>query len=234
MIITIVHASPRITGASSSIALDIVSRFEGAQVFEIHLQKEDIPYCTGCLNCISKGMEDCPHRDIILPLRDNILKADLVIVATPVYILHMSGQLKTFIDHFASLFLFHRPEITMFKKQLIVVATAAGPVYSKTLKEVAECFTNFGIPKVYKMGYAVQANSWSSVSQEKKLRINKDIDKVVKKINKLDKSKKYHTPLKSKFNFAIYRKVQFKVAGEVDRAYWEKQGWFEKQRPWKN
>lgn len=213
--------------------LALASRFEDSQILEIHLQEENIPYCKGCLHCVTKGIEYCPHRDIILPLRDKILKADLVIVATPVYILHMNGQLKTFIDHFPSWFLIHRPEVSMFKKQLVVVATAAGPVYKKTLDEVAGCYTNFGIPKIYKLGYGVSAMSWGSVSTKKKAKINKDIDKVVKKVNRLYKSKKFHIPLKSKFNFAIYRKIQKKVACEVDRAYWEEHGWFKKQRPWK-
>jgi len=234
MTITIVHASPRSKGTSSTIARNLASKFEGAKINEINLQKEQIPYCEGCLRCVTKGMEFCPHQEKILPLRDLMLEADLLIVATPVYILHMNGQLKTFIDHFSSWFMMHRPENSMFNKQLVVVSTAAGPVYKNTIKEVAECFTYFGIPKIYSIGMAVQSMSWAKVTEKKKDEIEKQSNKIVKKVNKLYQSGKYHTPLKSKFNFAIYRKIQSKVAGDVDRAYWDERGWFGNNRPWKN
>lgn len=234
MIICIVHSSPRIKGFSTNIAIDIANKFESSQILNIYLQKENIPYCFGCLKCVTKGIEYCPHSEKILPIRDKLLKADLIIIATPVYILHMSGQLKTFIDHFSSWFLMHRPEDSMFKKQLVVVATAAGPVYKKTLNEVSDCFRNFGIPKTYKIGFAISSQSIDKLSNDKKIEIDKNINRLVKKINKFNKRKRFHTPLKSKMEFAIYRKVQSRVAGEIDKAYWNERDWFKKGRPWKS
>ncbi len=234
MNITVIHSSPRSKGFSSTIALELASKFENSHIEEIHLNDENIPYCKGCLACVTKGMEYCPHKDIILPIRDKILNCDLLIVATPVYILHMNGQLKTFIDHLSSWFLMHRPSPLMFSKQLVVIATAAGPVYKNTLKEVSECFSYFGIPKIYKMGYAIPSKNWKSAPPKKKNDINNDIDRVVKKVNKHYERGVFHTPLKTKLNFAVYRKIQSKVAGPLDKSYWEEHGWFKKNRPWKS
>jgi multimeric flavodoxin WrbA len=178
-------------------------------------------------------MEYCPHKEMVLPAKEKILKADLLIVATPVYILHMTGQLKTFIDHFSSMFLMHRPEISMFKKQLVVVATSAGPVYKNTIKEVKECFTYLGIPKVYGLGSTIHAESYSTLSDEKKDKIDGKCSKIASKVKKVYKRGHYHTPFKSKFNFMIYRIIQSKVAMETDKAYWTANGWFDKNRPWK-
>lgn len=233
MTITIIHSSPRSNSSSSTIARNLASKFEGAEILEINLQKENLPYCKGCLLCLKKGMEFCPHKEIILPAKDKLLKADLIIVATPVYILHMTGQLKTFIDHFSSMFLMHRPELSMFKKQLVVVATSAGPVYKNTIKEVKECFTYFGVPKSYGLGTTIQAENYSSLSDDKKNKIDVHCNKIANKVKGVYKKGKYHTPIKNKFNFFIYRKIQQKVAMDVDRSYWTENGWFEKSRPWK-
>jgi multimeric flavodoxin WrbA len=233
MIITIIHSSPRANSSSSAIAINLASKFEGAQILEINLQKDNLPYCKGCLLCLKKGMEFCPHSKSVLASKDKILKADLLIVATPVYILHMTGQLKTFIDHFSSMFLMHRPEKSMFKKQMVVVATSAGPVYKNTIKEVSECFTYFGMPKIYSLGTTIHADTYEKQSDKKKVMIDNKCIKIANSVKKVYKNGHYHTPLKSKFNFMIYRKIQSKVAMETDRAYWNDNGWFDKNRPWK-
>jgi len=202
------------------------------KVLEIDLQKENLPYCAGCLNCVKKGIEFCPHSDQTLLLREKILEADTIIVASPVYILHMSGQLKTFLDHYPSLFLVHRPEKSMYKKQLIVVATAAGPACKQTLKEIKECFTFFGISRIYKMGIGVQADNYKTITLSKMKEIETKADKIVKKVNKNENSKK--VSLKIRMWFYISRIMQKKVkVSDIDYSYWEKNNWFKKGRPWK-
>jgi multimeric flavodoxin WrbA len=120
---------------------------------------------------VKKSIESCPHSEKTLIMRDKMLQADLIIVATPVYILHMTGQLKTFIDHFPSIFLMHRPEKAMFSKQLIIVATAAGPVCKQTLKEISGIFTQFGISRIYKLGFAVASPNYESIRKEKVIKL---------------------------------------------------------------
>lgn len=231
MIITVIHGSPRPKGCSSSIARMITERFKDAQVLEINLQKENLPYCLGCMTCVKKGIEFCKHSNQTLEMKEKILKADLIIVAAPVYILHMSGQLKTFIDHFPSMFMIHRPESAMFNKQLIVVASAAGAVYKTTIKELKECFNFFGISKIYGLGIAVKSYTWEDVSDDVKTLVNSQIDKVVKKV-KSNKNKKKLSFTVRKW-FYIARMIQRKVpVSEVDTTYWESKGWLKKNKPW--
>lgn len=232
MTILLIHGSPRANGCSSSISKDIASKMNADKILEINLQKENLPYCAGCLNCVKKGVEYCPHKNQTLDMLDKMLESDLIIISTPVYILHMSGQLKTFIDHFPTLFLMHRPQKAMFNKQLIIVATAAGPVYKQTLKEISASFTQFGISKIYKLGFAVSANSYKSISEKKLKEINSKCDKTIKKVKKNINKKR--VSLKIRFNFSIYRMVQKKTpASEADKQHWNKYDWYNKGRPWK-
>ncbi len=63
------------------------------------------------------GLKLVQHYAKTEKMREKLIKADLIIVASPVYILHMSGQLKTFLDHFPTLFIIHRPDVAMFKNR---------------------------------------------------------------------------------------------------------------------
>ncbi|MGG5460191.1 NAD(P)H-dependent oxidoreductase [Clostridium sp. B9] len=48
-------------------------------------------------------------------------KSDLIIFATPVFVYHVTGQMKTLLDHFAFQWMIHRPNEKMFKKQALII-----------------------------------------------------------------------------------------------------------------
>jgi multimeric flavodoxin WrbA len=234
MIITIIHSSPRANSASSSIARALAAKFEGAQILDINLQKDNLPYCKGCNLCVKKGMEFCPHSKSVLASKDKILKTDLLIVATPVYVLNMSGQLKIFIDHLSAMLLVHRPEKKMFNKQMVVVTSSIGPVYRNTIKEVTVCFAHLGIPKIYRLSTFLLAESFETLSHKKIAKIDDKCNKIASKVKKVDKRGRYHTPLKSKLTFMLSGKLHSKMGFETDISYWKANGWLNKNRPWKN
>lgn len=232
MTVLIIYASPRTNGCSSNISKDIASHLNFDKLLEINLQKENLPYCAGCLNCVRKGIEYCPHSDQTLTFRDKMFEADIIIVAAPVYIMHMSGQLKTMLDHYPSLFMIHKPEKIMFNKSVIIVATAAGGGAKQTVKEIKECFNYFGVSKVYKLPLNVQAEQYKSIGPNKKIEIDKKVNKIIKKVKKEKNKKK--TLLKIKFYFYLFRMVIKKGSGfDSDLEYWKKMGWYSKERPWK-
>jgi hypothetical protein len=62
--------------------------------------------------------------------------------------------MKVFLDHFANMWVVHRPEEKMFKKQGVVIATAAGPVYAKTLGEMKDSLDFWGVFATYTLDSA--------------------------------------------------------------------------------
>ena len=64
--------------------------------------------CRGCRLCFDKGEEFCPLKDDRDVLMDKIMASDGVVFATPNYMFHMSGIMKTFLDRFG--YLGHRPK----------------------------------------------------------------------------------------------------------------------------
>lgn len=67
---------------------------------------------------------------------------------------------------------------------------------------------------------------------EKKMKIEKDIKALAKKIKKV---KKIRVPFKNKFMFNMMANMQKANMGSspVEKEYWEKLGWLGKERPWK-
>lgn len=85
----------------------------------IMLNELDIGMCKGCYLCNSRGEEYCPlkdDRDTIITEMEN---ADGIIFASPVYVNHITGTMKNFIDRIG--FLAHRPNY--FDKQVMVMTT---------------------------------------------------------------------------------------------------------------
>ena len=72
--------------------------------------------------------------------------------------------------------------------------------------------------------------NWNGVS-DKKQKIERDTTKLA---DKLLRKKAGRVGLKTKAVFMMMRMMQKAnmMSGEDDRAYWEKQGWLEKERPW--
>lgn len=201
------------------------------KVTEFYLPK-DMPYfCQGCSICFSKGEMFCPHQDKITPIKVEMEKANLIILASPVYVLHVSGQMKAFLDHFAFQFMIHRPSKAMFSKTAIVVTTAAGGGMKSTMKDMTQSLSHWGVGKIFTYGKAVFASEWQQVSYNKKKQIEKDVNKLCVKI--LKKSKHVIPSFKVKILFYIMRFIQKKFAfNPTDKEYWKQRGWLEKVRPW--
>lgn len=74
---------------------------EGAECETIVLKGDSIKPCLGCDLCHKNGR--CHLKDDFEPIKEKMLAADGIILATPNYIFHVSGQLKLFIDRCSSL-----------------------------------------------------------------------------------------------------------------------------------
>ena len=96
--VLIISGSPR-KGGNSDILCD---RFrEGAEaagntVEKVFLRSLKIGPCMACYGCRGKGV--CVQKDDMEELLDQMVKADVLVLATPVYFYSMDGQLKTMID----------------------------------------------------------------------------------------------------------------------------------------
>ncbi len=70
----------------------------GATVKELNLQELTVSPCTACLTCMHKKTGECALHDDMDTIYEELKKAQILILATPVYLDGMSAQLKAVMD----------------------------------------------------------------------------------------------------------------------------------------
>lgn len=68
----------------------------GNRVEKIYLNDCKINFCRGCGVC--NTTHKCVQHDDMAEILDKMVKADVIVMATPVYFYSMNGQMKTLID----------------------------------------------------------------------------------------------------------------------------------------
>lgn len=84
-------------------------------------------------------------------------EADVIILASPVYVYHVTGAMKAFLDHYGYRWMVHSPEESMFKKQGVCISTAAGAGVKSTNKDLMDSLFFGGVAKRCQYGTAVAA-----------------------------------------------------------------------------
>ncbi|MDP8210332.1 MAG: NAD(P)H-dependent oxidoreductase, partial [Candidatus Stygibacter australis] len=114
----------------------------------INLWKADIKLCLGCFNCMAKGIENCPLKDDIPSIIQKMTKADGIILASPVYVMNVTSNMKNFIDRLAAFC--HRP--AFFQQKALVLSTVGGVGVEKVLSYLKEVAEAIGMQDVTKLG----------------------------------------------------------------------------------
>jgi multimeric flavodoxin WrbA/putative sterol carrier protein len=104
----------------------------------IMLCEQEIEYCTGCAVCMEKGQ--CWISDDHHAIVEHLLAADGVILASPVYFLHVTAQMKAFLDR--SLAWGHKPRPDW--KPGLAVSVSAGLGETQTADYLAGLLRVYG------------------------------------------------------------------------------------------
>lgn len=203
----------------------------GGEVKEFFLPRDFGEFCVGCTSCFMKTETMCPHYEKLKPLTEAMDEADVIVLASPVYVCHVTGAMKAFLDHYGYRWMVHRPEEKMFKKQAVCISTAAGGGMKSTNKDMADSLFYWGVAKAYNYGLAVRATSWNAISEKTKNKMEKKTTVLANKIKK--NYGKVKPGLKTRGFFLIMSLVQKSGWNEADSLYWKEKGWTEKKRPWK-
>jgi multimeric flavodoxin WrbA len=104
------NGSPRKKG-NTSILLDKIlegARDAGAQTTHVFLDEINLKGCVGCLSCREKpGL--CARQDDLSPYLEAMKTSDGIVVGCPVYMYHVTGQMKMLVDRIYSFYV-NRPD----------------------------------------------------------------------------------------------------------------------------
>ena len=217
-------------GSTYHVARSLAEKI-GGEITDFFLPADFGEFCTGCNQCFFKGETACPHHDRLAPITAAMDAADVVILASPVYVYHVTGAMKAFLDHLGYRFMVHRPERSMFRKQGVCICTTAGAGTKSALKDMADSLFFWGVAKIYKYGVAVAAANWEGVREGKRKAIDRATARLAGKLANRNGSV---TPgLMTRAFFFLMHFVQRKGVSASDAAYWKEKGWTGSVRPWR-
>ena len=176
----IIHGQSH-AGSTCMVARELAQKV-GWQTQEFFLPRDFDKPCLGCYTCFQQDLTHCPHYAQLEPLANAILEADLIILESPVYVYHATGQMMSFLDHFGTWWMIHRPRPEMSQKQAVSIATAAGGGMKSTVRDMADSLEMWGVHKVYKLGLGVQATKPEEIPAGIQKRIHKKTDVLARKI----------------------------------------------------
>lgn len=78
------------------------AREAGAEIETVYLAKKKINYCTGCFNCWFVTPGKCIQKDDMADMKSKFRDADIIVLASPVYVDGFTAQMKTLLDRFIS------------------------------------------------------------------------------------------------------------------------------------
>lgn len=96
--VLVLSASPR-KGGNSDLLCDqfiLGANEAGHQTEKIFLRDKKIGYCTGCESCYTS--HNCVQKDDMTEILEKMIRAEVIVMATPVYFYTMNAQIKTLID----------------------------------------------------------------------------------------------------------------------------------------
>lgn len=96
--VLVLSSTPRKGGNSDLLCDQFVSgaKEAGHNAEKIFLRDKKIGYCIACEACTGSGV--CVLKDDMSEVLEKMIKADIIVMATPVYFYTMNAQLKTLID----------------------------------------------------------------------------------------------------------------------------------------
>lgn len=229
MKIVIIHGQSHM-GSTYHIARMVAEKITG-EIKEFFLPRDFGDFCVGCTKCFMDSEEKCPHYKKLSPITEAIEESDVIILASPVYVYHATGAMKTLLDHYGYKWMVHRPVESMFKKQAVCISTAAGAGFKSTNKDMADSLFFWGVAKTYKYGLGIAATDWNSVSEKKLKLIDKKTSNIAGRI--VNNYGKVKPGIKTKAFFFIMHIMQRNGFNPKDVEYWKEKGWTGNKRPWK-
>ena len=186
----------------------------------IFVQKLKIPFCDGCLKCVTVGEHACPDYAIIGPVAEKMDKTDGLILGSPIHTFNITGLMKNFVEYF----MYKRNRPSFFGKKAVVTATASGGGYTVVLDFLEQTANAWGCDVVSRMGI-----SSSQMTKPPYLeRVNAVAEDVAATfIREINKGELGSPEFRHLMNFRAMQNMTKNRKDSVNQRYWEERGWLD-------
>jgi multimeric flavodoxin WrbA len=186
----------------------------------IFLQSVGLPFCDGCLHCVTVGEHSCPEFATIGPLAEKMDRADGLILGAPVHTFHVTGLMKNFCEYF----MYRRNRPKFFGKKAVVTATASGGGHRNVLDFLEGTASAWGCDVVTRMGIS-SSQMHKPPYQE---RVAAVVDEVAQTfIAEINKGELGSPKFNALMNFRAMQNMTRNQKGSVNHQYWEERDWLD-------
>lgn len=226
MNITVIHGSMRKGNTYSVVqaVLDYLRTHNDVEITEISVADLDLPFCTSCHACFTKGEEFCPHKESIAPVVKSIEECDGLIISGVCYAMQINAAIKNLIDHLA--YFFHQPRL--FDKIGLVVTTTAGAGENIVAKYLRQTMGHWGVGKAFLLPVKIPTEKFA-LSGKQKERVRSAAHKFYTHI----KNGKLSPP--SFVSVIVHNSFRAHAAppslSQCDAVYWRESGFADKVYP---
>lgn len=212
---------------------------EKAEITEFYLPKDCPAFCTGCLNCTLKGEHTCKDAAYIQKIAASLLESDLIVMTSPAYVMHTTGAMKALLDHFAYLWMPHRPAPEMFTKRAVIITQCLGAGAKSAAKDIKHSLSWWGISEIKVFtGKLMENIVWDKLAEEKRAELTGKMKRLSENLSRIDGEKPPRVSIPTRMKFLVCRMMQKSLhkndPAYLDGKYWYEHGWLEKGRPWKD
>lgn len=213
--------------------------FQGnAEIREFYLPEDCPAFCSGCTNCILKGEHTCKDTAYIQKVAAALVEADLIVMTSPAYVMHVTGAMKALLDHLAYLWMPHRPAPEMFTKRAVIITQCLGAGAKDAAKDIKHSLSWWGVSEIAVFtGKLMGDLLWERLTEKKRAELTRWISRLSDRFLHADYEKPPRIRLTAKVKFFICRKMQRSLHENdpeyLDGKHWAKMGWLGTARPWK-
>ena len=238
MKITVINGSEKkgVTYKLKEIFLDELRN--NAEITEFYLPKDCPEYCVGCTTCFMKDEHGCKDAEYVQKIENAMLEADLLVFTTPVYVYHVTGALKSMLDHFGYRWMVHRPAKEMFGKRAVIITQCLGGGNKSAAKDIKDSLSWWGVSYIKQCRFKLMSEIlWDKIPAKRRAVFTKKLIIMAEKLRKIDYTKPAKDGIVAKMKFYVCRMIQKSIGKNnpesADYLYWTEKGWTGPARPWK-
>lgn len=201
---------------------DHLNKLGDYEVEYLWLKDADLGFCRGCYACLTTGEERCPAEGDVKAVEQQLLSADGVIFASPVYAMSVTALMKNLMDRLA--YTMHRPRF--FDQRTVLIATAGAFGLDETLSTL-KAWEYCGFEIVDSFGFVVEPRDATEAEERK---MDARAQKAAQRLH-LAIARDRHSPP------ALMRVIQFRIQQRIfqehedeaprDYEYFSERGWFD-------
>jgi hypothetical protein len=118
------------------------------------------------------------------------------------------------------------PRAEIFRKKAFVITTGTGS--TRVIKTIAGCLKNWGVNRVYSLGFRMFTDKWDKLPEPKRLRFENALRKNARKFY-LAKQRRPHFSTVFMYHMSKLILRRFVGAEAYPYKYWDANGWFKKR-----